>query len=671
VKRCLAKDRDQRLQTAWDLLSQLKWIAEGGSQVGLAAPLSALRRKQSRLARLALTMAAGILILVSVPAALSLRNNSALVENRFLIDVPDMPTAEAVSISPDGRLVAYSARDGATTSIFVRPIAVELPQRLPGTEGAGRLFWAPDNRTIGFFANGKLKRVEADGGHPQTICDTPDMQGGSWNVENTIIFASSGGLMRVTAAGGQPTMLPKTEGRTEPLFLPDGRHYLFLSNSGKPDAAIFAGSIDSADATQITVAQSNAAYADPGYLFYHRKGTLYAQAFNAKRMSLSGEPLRIAEGLPYGNGSAAAFAASQTGVLIFRNEPPAEVASGTPGTGLPEAQAPLIWVDRKGKSVQEVGENSVWAGVDLSPDGKRSAVHRHESGGGDIWIFEAGVTAPSKFTFDASQDNSSPAWSPDGTRIAFGSKRNGKNGLYLKLADNTRNEELLLESDVPAVPMGWSPDGKLLVYSIRDPKNGGDIFAVAVADPKKPIPILQTAADERNPQVSPDGKWIAYSSNESGRSEIYIRSFPEGPARIQVSVNGGVFPRWRRDGKELYFLNPVSLGNMMATNIRVSGSSVQRDVPRVLFQSQFVTGIHAAGPYHAYAVAGNGERFLINQFETLQALYASGVVARGRNATLAGVINGIITDRHSSGPAVSGSSAPITVVLHWTGALQQ
>ena len=197
------------------------------------------------------------------------------------------------------------------------------------------------------------------------------------------------------------------------------------------------------------------------------------------------------------------------------------------------------------------------------------------------------------------------------------------------------------------MPMSWSPDGKLLVYWTNDPKTAGDIWALPLTGEKKPVVILQTTADERHPQVSPDGKWIAYSSNETGRSEIYIKSFPEGPAKIQVSVNGGVFPRWRHDGKELYFMSLVSLGNLMASDIRVAGPSVQRDVPRVLFQSVFANGAHA-GQYHAYAVSANGQRFLIPQYETPPALYAAGVVARGRGATLVTLLPAVIADRHAA-----------------------
>jgi dipeptidyl aminopeptidase/acylaminoacyl peptidase len=327
-------------------------------------------------------------------------------------------------------------------------------------------------------------------------------------------------------------------------------------------------------------------------------------------------------------------------------------------------------VDRSGSKVEQAGLVSPWVGVDLSPDGKRAAVHRHDADGGDIWVFETGKDTPSKFTFDAAQDNSMPIWSPDGSRIAFGSRRAGKWGLYIKLADNTRNEEPLLESESPAMPMSWSPDGKLLVYWTSNSKTAGDVWAVPLAGEKKPIPVVQTAADERNPQVSPDGKWVAYSSNETGRSEIYIKAFPEGPAKIQVSVNGGVFPRWRRDGKELFFMSLVSLGSIMASDIRTSGSSIQREVPHALFQSAFVSSVHPAGLYNAYAVSANGQRFLIPQFENLQALYTAGAVGRGRGSTLAAVVPAIVADRHAATFSTSSSSVPITVVVNWTAALK-
>src|SRR5262249_2033139 len=279
-------------------------------------------------------------------------------------------------------------------------------------------------------------------------------------------------------------------------------------------------------------------------------------------LSVSGEPTRIADKLPYAPSGAAAFSASHTGILIFRRNPESLLAtsSGTAPSST-VATVPLVWSERSGKKLDQLAAIGGWIGLSLSPNGKRVAVHRHDPDGGDVWIFETGQTEPAKFTFEAGQDNSSPVWTPDGTQIAFASHRNGKWGIYIKLADNTRNEELLMESDVPSAPMSWAPDGQTLVYWTMSAKTQGDIWALPLKGEKKPFPILTSSADERHPQLSPDGKWIAYSSNATGRSEIYIQPFPQG-TKIQVSLNGGVFPRWGNGGKEIYFMSLLSVGNL-------------------------------------------------------------------------------------------------------------
>ena len=672
VERCLAKDPEERVQTATDLVWKLRWIADRSVSKGAPAPRAAGRRV--RAAQLSL---AAVVVLAAAMAALIVvfsRGTESRQVTRFLIDVPDMPIAEAVSISPDGRLVAYSASDSGATAVFVRPLNAGGASKLAGTEGAGRLFWSPDSRWIAFFAGGRLKRVEATGGPPQNVCDTPDLLGGTWNEDGVVVFASSQGLQRVLAAGGQPSPIELSgdiakQNPREPYFLPDGRQFLFLAGAGDADAAIYAGSLDSPETTRLVTSASNAVYAEPGYLLYHREGTLYAQAFDAGDVEVSGEAFRVADGLPFGAAGAAAFAASHAGILIFRNDPQRQAASAGAGpeTGGNLAERPLRWANRTGTGEVAAAPGG-WTGVDISPDGRRAAVHRHEGDGGDIWILDAGQTTPSRFTFDAAQDNSSPVWSADGARIAFASQRGGTWGLYTKTADNTRAEELALESERPVMPMSWTANR--LVYWTSDPKTGGDIWAVPLDGGRKPVPVLQTRADERTPQVSPDGRWLAYSSNETGRSEIYIRPFPEGPGRIQVSVNGGVYPRWRRDGRELYFMSLVVLGSVMASDISVSGASVQRAVPRTLFQSFFAGGAHAVGQFHAFAAAPAGDRFLVPQFESLAAGFGRGVVG-GFNFAAAFALPLVTADRRAAAAPSSLSTAPITVVLDWTAGLQQ
>jgi Tol biopolymer transport system component len=730
VRRCLAKDADERLQTAWDLVSQLRWIAEGGAD---AAPNAAFGRRHERWTRLAL---AGVLLLVAIlmfPTVRFLAGSKTPEVTRFLIDVPDMPVPEATAVSPDGRLVAYAARDTGATALFVRPINSIVPQKLAGTEGAGRLFWSPNSKSIAFFAGGQLKRVDAGGGATQNICETADLMGGTWNAEDVIVFASSKGLQRVLAVGGVPSAITpggasgKEGNPREPYFLPDGRHYLFLSGPAKADgAAIYAGTLDSSEATRLVAANSNPVYAEPGYLLYHNEGTLYAQPFNPKKLSLSGDAVRMADKVPYSTMGGGAFGASNTGVLIYRNTPPSPVspavsASASASGASNVTATPLLWVDRSGNKIEERAPEADWIGVDLSPDGKRIAVHRHDTGGGDVFIFEPGLETAAKLTFDVNQDNSSPIWSPDGKRIAFGAHRNGKWGLYLKNADNTRSEVLIKDSESAIVPMSWTPDGNTLVYTITDSRTSSDIWRISLTGEKEAIAFLQTPANERHPQVSPDGKWIAYSSNEAGRSEIYIRSFPEGPTKIQVSENGGVFPRWRHDGKELYFMSLVSFGYMMAVDIGIRGAEIRKEADsHVLFQTGFFNLPHGGGYAHAYAVSADGQRFLIPGLESANAsLLGLGgnfrtlppLVGRGDNAGgfgnrggpgnrgnrgdsgnrggasvarvpvrlpagtvtafAASAVNNVYNDRHGGTATALGSAAPINLVLNWTATVKK
>jgi Tol biopolymer transport system component len=667
ISRCLTKDPERRLQTATDLVCELRWIAESGGHAGAVVRTGHAPRR-TMLTRAAI--AAAVIVAASVAGvAMIPATPTASRATRFLIDPRSMPDPTAMAISPDGRTIAYSAQDGSVPAVFVRPLDVDVPKKLAGTEGAGALFWSPDSKWIAFFAGGQLKKVDAVGGVVQSICDTPDLSGGSWNAAGDIIFASSKGLHRVLAAGGDPSPLPTQDGakqrRLAPVFLPDGTHYLYLAAAdGSRQGSIRAGELASADSTAILDVRSNAVYAEPGYLLYHRDGALYAQQFNASRLRVDGAALRVADRLVADGSGRAAFAASDTGVLLYRNSSRIDTSDGT-ANGLLPNEPPIALVDRTGRGTH-IADPARWSGIDLSPDGRRVAAHRHEGGGGDLWIVEIGQTTPTRFTFDASQDNSTPVWSPDGTRIAFSSHRNGKSGIYLKSADNSRGEEMLFESDAPVTPMSWSPDGATLVYRVLDPSTAGDVWMLPLAD-RKPVAVVVTPADERNPQVSPDGKWIAYSSNETGRSEIYIKPFPEGPGRIQVSVAGGVYPRWRRDSRALYFMSLVSLGALMTSELAVEGSVIRRQTPQRLLQTSFASVAHPGGQSHAFAVTADG-RFILPQVDNPNMLIGN---ANNLNASVTSVLSAVMADRHSGPTSAAGGQLPITTVIDWTASLKR
>jgi WD40 repeat protein len=417
--------------------------------------------------------------------------------------------------------------------------------------------------------------------------------------------------------------------------------------------------VDSKEKRRLVSADSRALYA-PGYVLFSRDDAVYAQPFDERKLDLTGEPIRVADGvvmLQAANNNTglstrrnAAFAVSDTGILTYRTG-----TNNTPNQQSPVGTRTLIWMDRSGSRVGQVGGPGPFAGVDLSPDGKQVAVHVHEANGGDNWFFDSAQGRMQRLTFDASQDNSMPVWSPDGTRIAFGSKRNGKNGLYVKAVDGTATEELITESEQPKMPMSWSPDGKVLVYWSEGTGTRGDVWMVPVTGDRKPVPLLQTQYQELNPQVSADGKWLAYSSNETGRPEIYIKPFPEGPGKWQVSTNGGQWPRWRRDGKELFFDTPP---NILAVDIHVEGSSIKPGVPHVLFS------INGPGPtnlgqydYHRFAVSADGQRFLIPQ--------------QGAAPTASGALADQLAALADEGGSPAAVANTISVIMNWPQLLKK
>jgi Tol biopolymer transport system component len=663
VKTCLAKEPADRWQTARDLLAELEWVAEGGAETTAAAPVAVATTRRRWLTRAAFVgagLAAGALVAAAsfywrgspagdvlrfrVPVQLTAdtpvvggRGRGGSAQGALGVSGPGVFNPSNAAISPDGRLIAFVARQNVADPwlLYVRPIGAVTPQRLPGTEDAALPFWSANSRSIGFVAGGKLKRVEASGGPPQPVCDVADFQGGTWNDAGIILFGSGRGVYRVPAEGGKPpeaiTHLAESEaGHYWPHFLPDGRHFLYsVWSSAAANRAIVAATIDDPQQkTRVLVAGSNAGYAEPGYLVFHRESAVYAQAFNLSKLSASGDEARIADAVTFDASTGlGGFSVSKTGALLYFFSATDNAGQGGPNSDLSEWQ--LSWISRAGQLLDPVGPQGAYRGIDVSPDTKRVAVHRHDTNGGDIVVFEErGSTT--RLTFTAAQHNSAPIFSPaPGEFIVFASLRNGKWGLYKTLSTRSGSEELLYETDLPIAPTSWSPDGKRIVFWRQDPKTAGDLWVLPLDGDKKPTPFLATPFNEIHGQISPDGKWIAYTDNsKDGRNEVYVKPFPAvSDVRYQISTNGGDWPRWKGDGRELYFhaigppasagvnAGPTSFSSaLLYAPITVKGADLQPGSPRELVVFPTLNLPHSGGSYHTYAVAPDGERFLVAQF---------------------------------------------------------
>ncbi|MDA2927154.1 protein kinase [Acidobacteria bacterium AH-259-G07] len=618
MQNCLAKEPDERWQTAHDVLLELKWIAEAGSQVGIPAPVVARRKSREWLMRALMA----VLFLVALGLAV-VHFGEVLEEKhgtRFLVspgEEIDFRPWDLPVISPDGRLLAFTGASEGKELLWVRPMDSLGAQPLPGTEEAYSPFWSPDSRFIGFFAGGKLKKVEASGGPVLTLCDAPSSRGGTWNGNGVIVFAPTptDGLYRVPESGGEATpvtTLEKSAGeRTHrwPHFLPDGHHFLYAVDAEQSgQSGIYLGSLDSKEVTRLLDDYSSPGYTPPGYLLFVRQGTLMAQPFDTKDLTITNQAFPVAEqqvGFLLGR-----FSASQNGALAY-------FASTS-------ANSQLVWFDRQGKQLGRVGEPGEYVQIVLSPDEKRVAVALvdPQSGNADIWLVELSSSIFSRFTFDPSRDGD-PVWSPDGRQLVFQSARKGRPDLFQKLVGGGQ-EEVLFESNENKYPEDWSSDGRFIVFiSI----NGRTVHALPLSGDQEPMRVLETPFDKDEFHFSPDGRWIAYNSDESGRWEVYVASFPDFTEKRQVSNSGGVQALWRKDGKELFYLGLD--GKLRAVAVK-AGSSLETGIPQVLFE----TKVRVSPIWDQYCVTGDGQRFLINE------------------------------------PAEDVSS-PITVVLNWTAELNQ
>jgi Tol biopolymer transport system component len=476
----------------------------------------------------------------------------------------------------------------------VRPLDSPAAQPLARTQGARHPFWSPDSSSIAFFADGKLKRMEISGGPAVTLAEAPNPHGGSWSPKGVIIFAPSPNLalQRVAEGGGVPAAATTLEPGHDyyqyfPWFLPDGRHFLFgdRTQQNGSDVMLLVGALDSREVKTIGPASSSNAVYSSGYVLFLRENTLMARPFDEKRLATTGDAVPVAEqvrSMYPGSSAVGVFAVSQEGLLAYQAGP--------------MASQQLTWFDRSGKPVGTLGDAGELWSVDFSPDRKRVAVTVRGQND-DIWIYDVARGLATRFTFSPAAERN-PIWSPDGQSVVYDSDNN----LYRKAADGTGNEELLYADGVLKVPESWSPDGKFLLYGTRE-----DVWVLplgpkgASGAPSNLFPLLAPQLRKYLAKFSPDGHWVAYVSNESGRGEIYVAPFPGPGAKRQISNGGGTFPRWRADGKEIFYeLN----GTLMAAEISIKSGSVEVGAIRSL-------GIPVTWPAYRYDVSTDGQRFLV------------------------------------------------------------
>jgi eukaryotic-like serine/threonine-protein kinase len=600
VKTCLAKDPDDRFQTMHDVALQLQWAIEGGSQAGVPAPVSTRRRVRERGAWAAVALLALIALglggwMVFQPAPPTAR------VMRFEIGVPEGVVAiDAPRISPDGQFVAFNATDASgTTRIWIRQMSALAARPLDGTEGTTRPFWSPDSRYLGFISGGKLKKIDVTGGPPQTICDAPGGADGSWSPEGVILYDGTGNdpIRRVAAAGGLPVDVVKPDPERKetvvgwPEFLPDGRHYLYLAIGDKPENNMYrVGQLDSPESVAVAASQTQVAFAPPGRLLFVRDGTLVAQPFDPVALKTTGDAVPLAERIGTDNVGLARFSVSREGTLVYR-------------TG--EVNGRLLWVDRAGRELDTIGDAGVYGDPVLSPDGRRLAYNLIDprTNKSDLWIRDLARGVSSRFTFRNGQ-NGIAAWSPDGTSIVFTSDVGSGREIYQKPASGQGDDVLLLKADDGPTVMDWSRDGRYVSYITRHRDTAIDIWVLPMFGDRKPIKVTATPFEETLPMFSPDGGYLAYRSNESGRPEVYVQTFPNPTGKWQVSIAGGGDPHWRADGKELYFRG--SDQKLMAVDIQTQ-PGFQAGAPHMLFPSNTQGGSSIRSRYTPSAA---GDRFV-------------------------------------------------------------
>jgi serine/threonine protein kinase/Tol biopolymer transport system component len=600
VTTCLQKNPDERYQSAHDVKLELQWIAADKSSPAIAAapPRSTARDRVTRSALMIFAIVLGIVAGSFLRAPVSPEGSI-----RTVINPPEKTTLNLTGdsagppvLSPDGSAIAFSATgaDGKA-ALWVRPMNLLEARMLPSTEGAIFPFWSPDGRSLGFFAGSKLKTIDLNGGSAQVICDASLGRGGAWGPGGVILFSPSPSdpLMRVSINGGTPVPITKIDTALHtshrwPFFLPDGKHFLYLALHHDPSKSanneLYYASLDGRENRPLFRSQANAVYAD-GFLLFARGNQLMAQPFDPASGKLSGEPQDLAKGIMNDASTWHMDAsASSGGLLVF--------GSGASG------DLQLVWMNNSGKEISTVADKlEELQGAVVSPQGDRIAL-QIDAGENDIWVLDLSRGVRTRLTFGPVA-NTSPVWSPDGKWIAYASPRTGRFNLYRKPSDGSGAEELLLTDDQGIDPSDWSHDGKYLIYTRGGPT--GQTWALPLQGERKPSMVLSRGAFAK---FSPDGRWLAYTSDESGAFEVYVVAFGGGQAKYQVSANAGQLPRWSRDGKELYFLDATF--DIFAVPVRDAGGALQFGVPQTVVSNW-------SAPLAFYDVAPDGKKILLNR----------------------------------------------------------
>jgi eukaryotic-like serine/threonine-protein kinase len=609
---CLEKDPQKRLRDIGDAPALIQ-----ESLHEPAAPIEKTRRWTWPLAALALLLA------LAAASYLHFRETPPPLEQtrRYTLTAPG-DSRPGFAISPDGRYVVMAAAANGKQQLWLQAIDAPRAEPIPSTEDGFYPFWSPDGHYIAFFADGKLKKVAAAGGPVLTLCDAVSGRGGSWSRDNVIIFSpnnSGVSIQSVPAMGGVPVDVIKTKGNQRfPVFLPDGRHFLYLRRD--EEKGIFVSSLDGTENRRVLADVSGAIFAPssqpdrPGHLLFVRGTALMAVPFDAVTAQVVGQVFPVADGVTLATPSSYLPASvSANGVLLY----------ATGGSGAAQINQ-IGWYDRSGKLLSLVGAAGAVSNPALSPDEKLVLFSRVNGNGADIWLHDLNRGTESRVTTDSSS-NVTPFWSPKGDRIVFASNRTGVYNMYWKAANSDQPEQHLLQNMLTDIPTQWTRDGRFIVYFELDPNTRRDIWVLPAGTgtpDRKPASFLQSEFDELFGQLSPDGHWMAFTSDRSGHREVYVRQFPSGDNEWPISIAGGQAPRWKGDGKELYY--QAADGKMMAVAIKKASSgaraSFEPAVPVALFDSRIVSEISVAGSQNLantsvqfeYAVTADGKRFLIN-----------------------------------------------------------